>query len=70
MNNKKQKSLAKCQAQFNRTVKKTGKWRGHKLKDGKVISYRHVKKLKPSDHFYNGDYPNNCIHYGLPRGKK
>lgn len=70
MNNKKQKSPAKCWAQFSRTVRKTGKWRGQRLKDGKVIPFRHVKKLKPCDHFYNGDYPDNCIHCGLPRGKK
>jgi hypothetical protein len=69
MNNKKQKSPAKCQAQFSRTIIKTGKWRGQKLKDGKVISYRHIKRQKPCDHFFNGDYPNLCIHCGIRKPK-
>jgi len=36
---KKKKSPAECQAQFNRTTRKTGKWRGKK-------DYKSYKKSK------------------------
>lgn len=32
---KKRKSPARCKAQFDRTVKKTGKWRGKKASEYK-----------------------------------
>ena len=65
MNNKKQKSPAKCQAQFNRTVKKTRKWRGKKANEYKT--YHSIKKPKPCDHFYSGD--DKCIHCELRKPK-
>ena len=64
MNNKKQKSPAKCQAQFNRTVKKTGKWRGKKANEYKT--YHSIKKPKPCDHFLQRRI-DKCIHCEFER---
>lgn len=48
-NVKKRKLEAECKSQFNRTIKKTGKWRGDKASDYK--KYKKVKKHKEPDFF-------------------
>lgn len=69
-NSKKQKPSAKCQAQYNRTVKNTGKWRGQKpdttkKSEDQVISYRHKSFHKICDHFFGGNDNKECMFCGI-----
>lgn len=69
-NSKKKTPAGKCTAQYARTIKKTGKWRGQepdltRKSEDQVKSYRHIKRPKPCIHHY--DQFDHCIHCGLRR---
>ncbi len=56
---KKQKSQAVCDAQFNRTVNRTGKWRGKLASVYKA--FKSGNGVKHCDHLFTGKFGKACI---------